>query len=86
MKIDDPTEVETVIQIALLCTQSSPEDRPTMSEVVGMLQGDVLTDRWAEWEQQEEIRNQEFSLLSYQYIWSEETTQHQESIQLSRAR
>ncbi|KAK1371433.1 Protein kinase domain-containing protein [Heracleum sosnowskyi] len=38
MKIDDPTKVESVIQIALLCTQSSPEDRPTMSEVVGMLQ------------------------------------------------
>ncbi|KAK1371434.1 putative LRR receptor-like serine/threonine-protein kinase [Heracleum sosnowskyi] len=86
MKIDDPTEVETVIQIALLCTQSSPEDRPTMSEVVGMLQGDVLTDRWAEWEQQEEVRNQECSLLSYQYIWSEETTQDQEAIQLSQAR
>lgn len=86
MKIDDPTEVETVIQIALLCTQSSPEDRPTMSQVVGMLQGDVLTDRWAEWEQHEEVRNQEFSLLSYQYIWSEETTQDQEAIQLSQAR
>ncbi|KAL0462219.1 UNVERIFIED_CONTAM: LRR receptor kinase SERK2 [Sesamum latifolium] len=30
-------EVEMMIQVALLCTQSSPEDRPAMSEVVRML-------------------------------------------------
>ncbi|KAL6646808.1 hypothetical protein ACP70R_015502 [Stipagrostis hirtigluma subsp. patula] len=33
-------EMEMMIQIALLCTQESPEDRPSMSEVVRMLEGE----------------------------------------------
>ncbi|CAN0928289.1 Somatic embryogenesis receptor kinase 1 [Linum grandiflorum] len=45
-------EVEQLIQVALLCTQVSPVGRPRMSEVVRMLEGDgdVLTERWDEWE------------------------------------
>ncbi|CAN6333404.1 unnamed protein product [Urochloa humidicola] len=34
------SEVESLVQLALLCTHSSPMDRPTMSEVVRMLEGD----------------------------------------------
>ncbi|KAH7528130.1 hypothetical protein FEM48_Zijuj05G0039100 [Ziziphus jujuba var. spinosa] len=34
-------EVRRVIRIALLCTQSSPSLRPSMSRVVAMLSGDV---------------------------------------------
>lgn len=41
--------VEKLIQIALLCTQATPLDRPKMSEVVKMLEGDSLTARWEEW-------------------------------------
>ncbi|CAN6328583.1 unnamed protein product [Urochloa humidicola] len=33
------SEVKSLVQLALLCTQSSPMDRPTMSEVVRMLEG-----------------------------------------------
>ncbi|KAK6915984.1 Protein kinase domain, partial [Dillenia turbinata] len=46
-------EVEQLIQVALLCTQTSPMERPKMSEVVRMLEGDGLAERWEEW--QEEI-------------------------------
>ncbi|GMP39103.1 hypothetical protein CsSME_00010074 [Camellia sinensis var. sinensis] len=38
-----------LIQVALLCTLSSPMERPKMSEVVKMLEGDGLADRWEEW-------------------------------------
>ncbi|TYG85661.1 hypothetical protein ES288_A13G073000v1 [Gossypium darwinii] len=38
-------EVEQLIQIALLCTQGSPMDRPKMAEVVRMLEGDGLAER-----------------------------------------
>ncbi|VVA37915.1 PREDICTED: probable LRR receptor, partial [Prunus dulcis] len=87
MKMHDPKEVETVIQVALLCTQSSPEDRPTMAQVVRLLQGVDLAERWAEWEQLEDVRNREFSLLSHhQFAWAEESTHDQEAIQLSKAR
>ncbi|TKY60478.1 LRR receptor serine/threonine-protein kinase [Spatholobus suberectus] len=82
----DPKEVETILQVALLCTQGFPEDRPTMSEVVKMLQGVGLADRWADWQQLEEATNQEFSLMTHQFVWNDESTLDQEAIQLSRAR
>ncbi|GMH11891.1 hypothetical protein Nepgr_013732 [Nepenthes gracilis] len=41
----DIQEVEMMIQVALLCTQATPEDRPTMSEVVRMLEGEGLAER-----------------------------------------
>ncbi|KAK9286128.1 hypothetical protein L1049_014509 [Liquidambar formosana] len=56
--IDD--EVEQLIQVALLCTQGAPMERPKMSEVVRMLEGDGLAERWEEW-QKEEMFRQEFN-------------------------
>ncbi|CAA0812419.1 BRASSINOSTEROID INSENSITIVE 1-associated receptor kinase 1 [Striga hermonthica] len=53
-------EVEQLLQVALLCTQSSPTERPKMSDVVRMLEGDGLAERWDEW-QREEIFRHEFS-------------------------
>ncbi|GAY63484.1 hypothetical protein CUMW_225970 [Citrus unshiu] len=55
----DETEVEELIQVALLCTQSTPVDRPTMSEVVKMLEGDGLAERWGQWQTAEVIRHNE---------------------------
>ncbi|KAJ9671131.1 hypothetical protein PVL29_027223 [Vitis rotundifolia] len=86
LKTFDAKEVETIVQVALLCTQSSPEDRPKMAEVVSMLQGEGLAERWVEWERLEEVRNQHFSLLSHQFAWADESTHDQEAIQLSKAR
>ncbi|KAF7834107.1 putative LRR receptor-like serine/threonine-protein kinase [Senna tora] len=82
----DAKEVETIVQVALLCTQGLPEDRPSMSEVVNLLNGEGLAERWKEWEEIEEMSNREFSLLAHQFAWADESTHDQEAIQLSRAR
>ncbi|GMP39104.1 hypothetical protein CsSME_00010075 [Camellia sinensis var. sinensis] len=58
-------EVEELIQVALLCTLSSPMERPKMSEVVRMLEGDGLAERWEEW-QKEEMFRQEFVNIHHQ--------------------
>ncbi|XP_019170008.1 PREDICTED: BRASSINOSTEROID INSENSITIVE 1-associated receptor kinase 1-like isoform X1 [Ipomoea nil] len=49
-------EVEQLIQVALLCTQNSPLERPKMSEVVRMLDGDGLAEKWEEWQKEETFR------------------------------
>ncbi|MED6222607.1 hypothetical protein PIB30_065947, partial [Stylosanthes scabra] len=55
----DEKEVERIIHVALFCTRNYPEERPTMSEIVKMLQGVGLQERWNELEQRsnEEERN-----------------------------
>ncbi|PSS29199.1 BRASSINOSTEROID INSENSITIVE 1-associated receptor kinase [Actinidia chinensis var. chinensis] len=58
-------EVEQLIQVALLCTQGTPTERPKMSEVVRMLEGDGLAERWEEW-QKEEIFRQEYNHTHHQ--------------------
>ena len=58
--VDD--EVEELIQVALLCTQGAPMERPKMSEVVRMLEGDGLAERWEEW-QKEEMFRQDFNSM-----------------------
>ncbi|KAL1807326.1 hypothetical protein ACET3Z_030394 [Daucus carota] len=52
-------QVEELIQVALLCTQDSPSERPKMSEVVRMLEGDGLAERWEKWK--EEMFRQELN-------------------------
>ncbi|KAL2234929.1 UNVERIFIED_CONTAM: Protein NSP-INTERACTING KINASE 2 [Sesamum indicum] len=42
----DPVELEEMVQVALLCTQFLPIHRPKMSEVVRMLEGDGLAEKW----------------------------------------
>jgi brassinosteroid insensitive 1-associated receptor kinase 1 len=56
----DDDEVEQLIQVALLCTQGSPMERPKMSEVVRMLEGDGLAEKWEQW-QKEETYRQDFN-------------------------
>ncbi|KAJ4966107.1 hypothetical protein NE237_017956 [Protea cynaroides] len=85
LKSYDPKEVEYIVQVALLCTQNSPEGRPKMAEVVNMLQGVGLAERWEEWEHLEVIRNQEYSVI-YQFAWPEDSTHDPQAIQLSAAR
>ncbi|PWA38522.1 brassinosteroid insensitive 1-associated receptor kinase 1 [Artemisia annua] len=52
-------EVEQMMQVALLCAQGTPSERPKMSEVVRMLEGDGLAERWDEW-QKEGMFTQQF--------------------------
>ncbi|PWA65348.1 NSP-interacting kinase 1 [Artemisia annua] len=42
----DRIELEEIVKVALLCTQYLPGHRPKMSEVVRMLEGDGLAERW----------------------------------------
>ncbi|KAF3591219.1 hypothetical protein DY000_02025210 [Brassica cretica] len=42
----DRIEVEEIVKVALLCTQYLPIHRPKMSEVVRMLEGDGLVEKW----------------------------------------
>ncbi|KAG9129222.1 hypothetical protein Leryth_006489 [Lithospermum erythrorhizon] len=86
LKSYDPKEVETILQVALLCAQGLPEDRPKMSEVVIMLQGVGLAEKWAEWERLEEVRSHEVSNMSHQFLWADESSLDQEAIELSQAR
>ncbi|KAB1993872.1 hypothetical protein ES319_D13G062100v1 [Gossypium barbadense] len=53
-------EVEQLIQVALLCTQSTPMGRPKMVEVVRMVEGDGLAERWEDW-QKRKMFHQEFN-------------------------
>lgn len=80
------TEVEQLIQVALLCTQSSPMDRPKMSEVVRMLEGDGLAEKWDEWQKVEVLR-QEVELAPHPTSdWIVESTENLHAVELSGPR
>ncbi|KAG0469390.1 hypothetical protein HPP92_018718 [Vanilla planifolia] len=79
-------EVEKMIQVALLCTQATPEDRPSMSEVVRMLEGEGLAERWEEWKQVEVHRRQEYELLQRRFDWGDDSIYNQDAIELSGGR
>ncbi|OQU91137.1 hypothetical protein SORBI_3001G123000 [Sorghum bicolor] len=79
-------EVEMMIQIALLCTQASPEDRPSMSEVVRMLEGEGLAERWEEWQQVEVTRRQDYERMQQRFDWGEDSVYNQDAIELSAGR
>ncbi|KAF5450271.1 hypothetical protein F2P56_030637 [Juglans regia] len=42
----DRVELEEIVQVALLCTQFNPSCRPKMSDVLKMLEGDGLAEKW----------------------------------------
>ncbi|XP_062030274.1 BRASSINOSTEROID INSENSITIVE 1-associated receptor kinase 1-like [Rosa rugosa] len=69
-------EVEQLIQVALLCTSGSPGERPKMSEVVRMLEGDGLAERWEEW-QKEEMFRQDYNPVHHPSTnWIIDSTSH----------
>ncbi|KAL6984215.1 Somatic embryogenesis receptor kinase 2 [Sarracenia purpurea var. burkii] len=79
-------EVEQLIQVALLCTQGSPLDRPKMSEVVRMLEGDGLAEKWDEWQKVEVLR-QEVELMPHPTSdWIVDSTENLHAVELSGPR
>ncbi|CAN6465831.1 unnamed protein product [Victoria cruziana] len=82
----DPKEVEVIVQVSLLCTQHSPDDRPKMAEVVRMLQGEGLVERWEYLQQLENIQNQEFPSVSRQFGWVDVSSYNQSATELSKGR
>ncbi|XP_006663040.1 LRR receptor kinase SERK2-like [Oryza brachyantha] len=82
-------ELEKIIQIALLCTHVEPDRRPAMSEVVQMLEGNVVpAEQWEEWQVAELARRQQYEMRQQQQLFSfsEESLNIQEAIQLSGGR
>ncbi|KAM0936139.1 putative protein kinase RLK-Pelle-LRR-II family [Dioscorea sansibarensis] len=78
-------EVESLIQVALLCTQGSPMERPKMSEVVRMLEGDGLAERWEEW-QKVEVVQQELEMGHPNSEWILDSTENLRAVELSGPR
>ncbi|KAF7842615.1 BRASSINOSTEROID INSENSITIVE 1-associated receptor kinase 1 [Senna tora] len=69
-------EVEQLIQVALLCTQGTPLERPRMSEVVRMLEGDGLAEKWDQW-QKDEMFRQDFNYAPHANAnWIVDSTSH----------
>ncbi|XP_054823219.1 protein NSP-INTERACTING KINASE 1-like [Prosopis cineraria] len=60
----DRIELEEMVRIALLCTQYLPAHRPKMSEVVRMLEGDGLAEKWEASKGSESTRSRENELSS----------------------
>ncbi|KAJ0748628.1 putative transferase [Helianthus annuus] len=80
------SEVEQLIQVALLCTQGSPMDRPKMCDVVRMLEGDGLDERWDEW-QKVEVNRQEIDLAPHPNSdWILDSTENLHAVELSGPR
>ncbi|KAL6653933.1 hypothetical protein ACP70R_007398 [Stipagrostis hirtigluma subsp. patula] len=85
----DLDELEKITQIALLCTHMEPDQRPAMSEVVQMLEGDfVPAELWEEWQLAELNRRQQHEMRQQRklFSFSEESLNIQEAIELSAGR
>lgn len=57
-----------------------------MSEVLRMLEGEGLAERWEEWQHIEVARRQEYELLQRRFNWGEASLYNQEAIELSGGR
>lgn len=79
-------EVESLIQVALLCTQGSPMERPKMSEVVRMLEGDGLAERWEEWQKVEVVRHEVEMAPHRSSEWILDSTDNLHAVELSGPR
>ncbi|MED6172348.1 histidine kinase osmosensor [Stylosanthes scabra] len=60
----DKIELDEIVQVALLCTQYLPSHRPKMSEVVRMLEGDGLAEKWEASQRAESSRSRGNELSS----------------------
>uniref|UniRef100_A0A5B7ANC6 non-specific serine/threonine protein kinase n=1 Tax=Davidia involucrata TaxID=16924 RepID=A0A5B7ANC6_DAVIN len=60
----DRIELEEMVKVALLCTQYIPGHRPKMSEVVRMLEGDGLAERWEASQKVEAVKYKPHELSS----------------------
>ncbi|XP_039166257.1 LRR receptor kinase BAK1-like [Eucalyptus grandis] len=56
----DRGEIEKVIRLALLCTHPVPRERPSVAEIVQILEGHSIEERW-----EEHRRSKEYRIPSY---------------------
>ncbi|KAL6572817.1 histidine kinase osmosensor [Orobanche hederae] len=84
----DNIELEEIVQVALLCTQYLPGTRPKMSEVVRMLEGDGLAERWEASQRLDsnKYRTQELSLSERYSDLTDDSSVLAQAIELSGPR
>lgn len=83
----DRTELEEMVQVALLCTQFHPTYRPKMSEVVRMLDGDGLAEKWDASQKVDTPRYRSCESLTQRYSdYIEESSLIVEAMELSGPR
>ncbi|XP_031100249.1 protein NSP-INTERACTING KINASE 3-like [Ipomoea triloba] len=84
----DRIELEEMVQVALLCTQFNPSHRPKMSEVLRMLEGDGLAEKWEASQRAETPRHRAHgnSLPQRYYDLIEESSLVVEAMELSGPR
>ncbi|XP_043721435.1 somatic embryogenesis receptor kinase 1-like isoform X3 [Telopea speciosissima] len=78
-------EVDQLIQVALLCTLGSPMDRAKMSEVVKMLGGNGLAERWEEWKVKE-VRQEVELAPHWNSLWIVDSSYNLHAVELSGPR
>ncbi|KAG0448724.1 hypothetical protein HPP92_027694 [Vanilla planifolia] len=79
-------EVESVIQVTLLLHTGLSMDRPKMSDVVRMLEGEGLTKRWEEWQKMELERNAVDMIPHHPSYWIVDSTDNLHAVELSGPR
>ncbi|KAL2253619.1 protein NSP-INTERACTING KINASE 3 [Sesamum indicum] len=83
----DRVELEEMVQVALLCTQFNPSHRPKMSEVLRMLEGDGLAEKWEQSQNIETPRYRSFEHPPQRYSdFIEESSLVVEAMELSGPR
>ncbi|KAG8640129.1 protein NSP-INTERACTING KINASE 3 isoform X2 [Manihot esculenta] len=83
----DRIELAEMVQVALLCTQFNPSHRPKMSEVLKMLEGDGLAEKWEASQKVETPRFRSFENHPQKYSdFIEESSLVVEAMELSGPR
>ncbi|KAF6134997.1 hypothetical protein GIB67_014046 [Kingdonia uniflora] len=82
----DLVELEEMVQVALLCTQFHPLHRPKMSEVMRMLEGDGLAEKWEASQKIETPKYRSYENLPQRYSDLEESSLVVEAMELSGPR
>ena len=83
----DRIELEEIVQVALLCTQFNPTNRPKMSEVLRMLEGDGLAEKWEASQRSETPRSRSGETVAQRYSdYIEESSLIVEAMELSGPR
>ncbi|XP_059446080.1 protein NSP-INTERACTING KINASE 3 [Corylus avellana] len=83
----DRVELEEIVRVALLCTQFNPSHRPKMSDVLKMLEGDGLAEKWEASQKVETPRFRSFENPPQRYSdFIEESSLVVEAMELSGPR
>ncbi|CAA0814122.1 Protein NSP-INTERACTING KINASE 3 [Striga hermonthica] len=83
----DRIELEEMVQVALLCTQFNPSHRPKMSQVLRMLEGDGLCEKWEQMQNVDPQRYRSAEDSSQRYVdYIEDSSLVVEAMELSGPR